>query len=383
MRFLLINTAPVDHLYCQFANQLQEALRQIGQQADISTQTIGQPTGLARELMSSKYDVAISFSSVFGDAAIAETGSSLFDHLGVKFVGWQLDHPVYVHHALTQRMDGRHSIYPSHHHVRFSDAIKVHGKSLALLPGGQALEEPLKSYKSRQHDVFVAATWNGPPERVWETLGDSPAKRLFSAIVDQLMADREGSVLDAFNNATRQLKMNVRLGDDAKFDEEIVKLLRGPLTYLRNSDRLNTIQRIVEAGLPITICGGGWRGHLGERKNVTFLPRMPFKDMPLVYNDSRIVLNLNATNGGCERALYGLAAGASVVSEDSGILAESFTDGRDIAFFNRARPTDIVDVLSSLLESRRGETIAKSGHEQILQVGLWRHQAEKLVKFVS
>jgi len=384
MRFLLVKTAPEEHVYSQFSNNLQTALQQVGHQANIAIQAIGDPTGLARELMSSKYDVVVSFSSVFGDAAIAETGKSMFDFLGVKFVGWQLDHPVYVHHALSQRMDNRRSIYPSHHHVRFSDAVKVRGKSLCLLPGGQALDEPPKAYKARQHDVFVAATWNGPPERVWEDLGDSPAKRLFSAIVDHLMADRAGSVLDAFNNAIRQLKMNVRLGEDPKFDEEIIKLLRGPLTYLRNSDRLNAIQQIVDAELPITICGSGWRDYLGDRKNVTFLEtRVPFKDMLSVYSDSRIVLNLNAANGGCERAIYGMAARASVVSEESGILAESFTAGEDIAFFNRARPMDIVDVVGSLLESGRGESIAQSGHDRAMQTALWRHQAEKLIKFVD
>jgi len=384
MRFLLIKTTLQEHVYSQFADCLQTALLEIGQQAEISTQTIGQPTGLARELMSSKYDVVVSFSSIFGDAAIAETGASLFDVLGVKFVGWQFDHPVYVHHALSQRMDNRHSIYPNHNHVRFSDAIKVHGKSLCLLPGGPVLDEPLKAYRERKHDVFIAATWNGPPERVWETLADSPAKRLLTTITDHLRADREVSVLDAFNDATRQLKMNARLGEDPTFDGEIIKLLRGPLTYVRNSDRLNAIQQIVDAGLPITICGGGWRDHLGERKNVTFLEtRIPFKDMPSVYNDSRIVLNLNAANGGCERALYGMATGAAVASEDSGALAESFNAGEDIAFFNRARPTEIVEVVTSLLEGGRGESIAQSGHEGVLKTALWRHQAEKLVEFVS
>ena len=147
---------------------------------------------------------------------------------------------------------------------------------------------------------------------------------------------------------------------------------------------MNAIQQIVDAGLPITICGGGWRDHLSERKNVTFLEtRIPFKDMPSVYNDSRIVLNLNAANGGCERALYGMATGAAVASEDSGALAESFNAGEDIAFFNRARPTEIVEVVTSLLEGGRGESIAQSGHEGVLKTALWRHQAEKLVEFVS
>jgi hypothetical protein len=383
MKFLLVKALAENHLYSEFVDALLGGLQEIGQQAAVINQAFGSVDDLAREIETSKHDVVVSFGSVFGDAH-KTTGKSIFDNAGVKFLGWQLDHPIYLHHFLSKEMENRFSVYSNFNHRRFAEAVKVRGKSLSMLSGGSRHTERLNGYKAREWSVFIAAGWGGEPERPWTTLEDSPAKRLLEEITERLMNDPEVSVLDAFNKASDALKLGARLGMDADLDREIIKLLRLALDYVRKADRLNIIGHLIKAGVPITICGAGWREHFGERKNVTFLEQnVDFKDMPHMYNNAKIALNLNAGNGGCERAIYAMMAGCAVVSEFSRDLAQSFKASEEIAFFNRTCPIEVVGTVERLLDSGDGETVAQRGYEQAMQTALWRHRAEKLVAFLS
>lgn len=261
VKFLLVTALAENHGYSQLVNSLHEALLEIGQEPTISDQSVHAVDGavdvnqLARELQASKYDVVFSFSSFFGGAVIAD-GNSLFDHLGVKFLGWQVDHPIYAPNVLFTPMQNRHTVYSNHNHLRFGEAVRIEGAATTMLLGAQTPKAPPKDYKSREWPVFVAASWNGVPERTWEAMEDSPAKRLLGGIVDWLMDDPEASLLDAFNGTADSLGLGARLGVDREFDESIIEFLRAPLGYLRLTDRINIIRNLALSGVPLTICGG-------------------------------------------------------------------------------------------------------------------------------
>jgi hypothetical protein len=133
----------------------------------------------------------------------------------------------------------------------------------------------------------------------------------------------------------------------------------------------------------VTICGGGWQEFLGERKNVTYLDRVDFRDLQALYGNARVVLNLNAGNGGSERAVNAALAGAAVASDYSEQLDTLHGGGQGIAFFNRARPETAAQVVGGLIESAKAETLAQRGQERVARSGLWRHRAEQLVDFVE
>jgi Glycosyl transferases group 1 len=253
-----------------------------------------------------------------------------------------------------------------------------------MLPGASPLQSASKPYGSREWSVFVAATWNGVPKPLWESLEESPAKNLLVGIVERLLADREASLLDAFNDTADKLKLGARLGVDPAFDDQMIPFLRDPLTYFRHLDRINIIRSLADSGLPLTICGPGWQDFLGERSNVTYLDhRVDFKDLPALYGNSKVVINLNAGNGACERAMQAAMAGAAVVSDYSESLAHLFQglDGR--MFFDRAKMGDVAEVAGRLIESDEGETMAERCHAQVLETGLWRHRAAQMVEFLT
>ncbi|MDB5428807.1 MAG: hypothetical protein JWR47_3771 [Phenylobacterium sp.] len=388
MRILLIKAMAEGHPYSRFVLSLQGALSELGHQALVSDQSVHVVNGvapadhLAAELQAARYDAVLSFSSFFGGVTLSD-GRSLFDALGVKFVGWQLDHPIYAPHSLASVLQGRYAIYSNPSHLRYAQAVKLPGQGMTMLPSGEPPRAATKDYRSREWPVFAAATWNGEPQRLWEQAEDSPGKRLLQGVVDRLLADREASLLDAFNDTAATLELGARLGDDAGFDAQMHNFLREPLTYVRNMDRISIIRSLVDAGLPVTICGAGWEAFLGERRHVTYLAEVKFEDISALYGNSRVVLNLNAANGACERAIYAALAGAAVASDFSQPLDELFGGGEAIGFFNRAEPGSAADVVGRLLDLDEGEAVARSGQEKVMRSGLWRHRAQQLVDFVG
>lgn len=388
MKVLLIKAMAEGHPYSHFGFSLQRALSELGHEAVVSDQSIHVVNGaapanhLAAELQASRYDAVLSFSSFFGGVTLND-GRSLFDALDVKFVGWQLDHPIYAPQSLVSALQRRYAVYSNPNHLRYAQAVKLPGRATTMLPGGEPPRGEVKDFRSRKWPIFVAATWNGEPQRLWEQLEDSPGKRLLRGIVERLLADREASVLDAFNDTSAKLKLGARLGDDPGFDAQMRNFLCEPLTYVRNVDRINIVRSLVDAGLPVTICGTGWETFLGERSNVTYVGQVKFEDLPALYGDSRIVLNLNAGNGACERAVYAALAGAAVASDHSAPLDELFGSGEGIGFFNRAKPLTVANVVGRLLDVNQGEAVARAGQEKAMRSGLWRHRAQQLVDFVG
>jgi Glycosyl transferases group 1 len=389
MRLLLVKALADHRPYSRFAHALDAALRELGHDPTISDQTaqvvngVANADALARELETTRFDAVLSFSSFFGAVTLAD-GASLYDALGTRFVGWQLDHPVYAPQSLARILRNRDAVYANHNHLKFVEALRLPGRGISMLAGAEPSWAPVRDHASRTHPIFVAATFNGPAQALWEQSPDSSGKRLLQGIVTRLLADREASLLAAFNDTARALGFDAKLGADPDFDDQMIAFLREPLTYVRNLDRIGAIRALADAGFPLTVCGAGWRDFLGDRRNVTFLDRrIDFRDLPTLYGDSRIVINLNAGNGACERALYAAMAGAAVVSDDSADLARQFGGPAGITFFNRAAPGDIVETIGRLLKSDGAEAQAERGRQQVLQSGLWRHRAQQLVEFLQ
>jgi glycosyltransferase involved in cell wall biosynthesis len=387
MKILLIKAKAESHVYSQFVHALHGALLELGHVAAISDQSIEGLDGaepirrLIAELQATRYDAVVSFSSLYG--GVTYQGVGLFDALGVKFAGWQVDHPVHMAQCLAPSQQNRCAIFSNHNHVRFSEALKLPGRAATLLAGAEPPAEPATAYAQRPWPIFIAAAWKGLPQRPWDGLEDSPVKRLFAGVVDRLLADREASVIDALNDTTAALGIEQRLGDDPGFDRDICNLLGQALAHVQQTDRIELVRALADARLPLVVCGSGWRELLGERDRVTYLDPVSFRELPQFYAQAKVVLNLNAGNGACERAIQAAAAGAAVVTDYSRDLAELFEPGRDVAVFDRAQPAQAAELAAALLESADGERFADSARARVVQGGLWRHRAEQLVAYLA
>ena len=255
MKILLLKTVPENRVYSQFVNSLHQAFLELGHESTISDQwayaagTMIPAHHLAEELIVSRPDAVLSFSSVFA-SMVLENGQSLFDVLGIKFLGWLLDHPVYAPQSLRRELQGRYAVYSSFNHERFTRAFSLPGKAMTLLPGGAPIKFE-KDYHAREWPLFIAASWHGPPERFWDATDKSMGTRLLVGVIDRLLVDRQASLIDAFNGTCAELRIGAVLGQDPAVDEQMRSFLAGALTYVRRLDRFNLMKTLADAGLPI------------------------------------------------------------------------------------------------------------------------------------
>ncbi|RAK50739.1 glycosyltransferase family protein [Phenylobacterium deserti] len=387
LRILLLQTLAAGHIYSRFGLALQRELTELGHEAVIcdlsgyASDPAAAPVKLAAEMERTVFDAAVSFSSFYSAASLPD-GGLLFDALGVKFVGWQLDHPIYARQSLAPPLQERCAIYAQPSHMRYAAAAGVTGKAVVMLPGAdQPTHEP-RPHAEREWPVFVAATFNGEPRLPWEDFEDGPTKRLLRETLARLMDAREPSVISAFEEAVARLKLDMRLGRSAELDEVLRKFFCEALTYVRHLDRLRTIRAVAESGARLTICGDGWEDVLGRRENVTYVGSVQFSELPELYGNARVVLNLNGANGACERAIQGAAAGAAVVSDQSSSLDQLLGGGDGVAFFNRTKPATAAHVVSRLLGGE-AERMGARARQKVLQSGLWRHRAAQLAALIQ
>ncbi|RAK56415.1 glycosyltransferase family protein [Phenylobacterium deserti] len=386
MKLLLLKEMANDHLYSHFVQALADAIAELGHEAVITDQYVHTangaiPTGpLVADLQQHAPDAFVSFRAMFGGVTLTN-GTSLFDGLGVKFVGWLFDHPVYAPQSFTRELQGRYAVYSSPAHRKFAKAMSVPGRGTVMLPGAELPGAPLKPHSARDWPILIAATWQGQPQRLWENVAEGPGRRLWKGMVDALLADRDASLIDAFEASAKAAGIGVSLGQDPGFDAAVLPMLREALTYVRQYDRIEAIRAIVETGLPVALCGSGWETVFGHRPAVTYLPPVPFAEMPRLYQNARSVLNLNAGNGASERAVYAAASGAAVVSNAGAELQAFFDDA--ITFYDRTRPTSAGERFAELLEGGVAEERAERARERVNASGLWRHRAEQLIEFVQ
>jgi len=376
MKFLLLQTTAPDHLYGVTNRAIADALGRSGHGASILPAPTGAPLDdVVGAIHAAAPDYVFSLGSFLGGIT-ADSGASIFDILRIRFIGWQFDHPLYTQHNLTAPMGGRYSVYANAGHAAFASRLGVGGSSTALLAGGVAHPGPVKAFEDRIIPILVVATYNGPAMRPWASLPDGSDRRLIDQIADQLLADPGVSLAAACDQA------RAASGLGAELERVLAEPLRTVLTYVRHKDRLDAITTLVESGLPIRLVGDGWAGHFGARPNLTTSASVPFAQVHDLYTDAKVVVNLNAANGACERAIQAMLAGAAVASDFSDSYAAMGLIDGDLRLFDRIRPETVTGVVADLLEGD-GARVAEQGYHRAMGSQLWEHRLAALLGGLS
>ncbi|HTK35929.1 MAG TPA: glycosyltransferase [Caulobacteraceae bacterium] len=328
----------------------------------------------ARLISEAEIDHVVAFASFTADLQTLD-GQSLYDALGCGLVGWDVDHPAYQFKRFATPIQKRVQICASQSHFRFARRMMgCQAVERLMLPAVDAVPDHSLPMEERPIPAMVAMSWLGEPDVWWSGTKGTPVYPLIEGVVGRLLADEEVDLFKAYEAAVADTGLPVA------FDENISNLLANIALFVRRYDRMRLAQALAEMDFPWLICGSGWRDRLGERAHLTYGDDLDYANLDDLYGKCRVALNLNAANGGSERAISAMASGAAVVSDRSPLLQAEFETQDAIRFFDRRLPSTIEQVVASLLGSGEAQGVGARSRELVSQAHLWSHRATCLVE---
>lgn len=374
MKFLVLKGRSTNNVLRVFADEMAEALNRDGHEAAILDLCLPQPTNDIQRLISdASLGAVLTFNVLMGDI-----GFPLLEKMTARYIGWLVDDPIYHTGRVLGEMHRRHTLCPSRHHITYIRKIGAKGSASLMLAGASITNQPTQNFADRDIPILLAASWMGLPEEIWQTVDDPVIRKFMAETLLLLKNDRHVKVFEALDTVAR------RYGYKFEPNVEWLAMAQHLHLNLRKQDRLAVVQALNESGLPFTLIGSDWGDHIDFSPNVTVLPSVDAEALEAFVRRAKIVVNLNASNGACERAFNAMAAGACVITDESSTLADLFKGGKEIEFFDRRHPSTIAKTVGDLLASgSRLEAIAARGQKRVREDHTWQSRARAIVDIAN
>lgn len=324
-------------------------------------------------------DVLFSFNAAGAELSLTlpnQGDRNLFALFSALHIGWMVDHPVYHIPRLRQVNQRRLVLFPSKDTIDFAESFKLSGTFSALPLAGNALTEMGKNHAERTFDVVIAASWMGSPEDKSAT-HRYPVSKVVSETISMI---QEKPFLDPYYVLLDRFLDNQLHCENDNFLAQLTKEL---YDYQRKLNRVDIIQSLVDSGLRVALIGKGWQSYLGQRDNVTYFDSIPHHQIVSLYQDAKVVVNVNATNGASERLFDAIDCGAMVYSEFSMMLYDMFGSGNGVLFHNVNAQESSLDLLKNIIAQNETEAWAWSAKQVVLAAHTWKHRAKYLQQIVS
>ncbi len=373
MNILIYEALSQHNVLTEMSERLASALAERGAVIGwIASDSARSAETVSQAIAAAQADWVIGFASYGADLRTLD-GRSVYDVAGCGFVGWDVDHPAYQFGRFSAPIARRIQINASPSHARFAQLMGCRAGELPMLPGAAAAAAEPLAIEDRPIPAAIAMTWLGEPDIWWADAKGTFVYTLVEGVVGRLLADPQADLFEAYQAVLAEIGMEPR------FDASLSSILANIGLFVRRYDRLQVARTLVHLGLPCVICGSSWRERLGERPHITYLDNLEVSRLDQLYAQSRVVFNLNAANGGSERAIQAMAAGAVVVSDHGPLLQTQFEAQGGLRFFDRSKPQSIEAVLVSVLAAGEAQVIADRGRALIAQGHLWPHKAAALL----
>lgn len=298
---------------------------------------------------------------------------SLFSLFDIPVVCWMVDHPVFHFDRLSAVVDKKYFIFTSQSHVDFAKSyglIHNNHNSKVDLVASNATHDFIP-HSLRAYDVVISATWVGHPALFWQNY-DLPLKKVLDEAIEEITAS---AVCDGMSVLQKVLKHHDLWPKEERDMVAVIALLH---QYAKQFERIKIIDALVESGLKIQIVGNGWEQLYQHKSNVSFLSEVDYEKVKDVYAQSRLVVNLNAEHGACERVFDAMSVGAIVYSEFSYQLQQYFPNTEGVYFYSKTSPQTQLAKIKQLIESGETERLGRSLMLLLQEKHQWINRAESL-----
>ena len=371
-----------------FSEFVEEQLRHIGVRCDYVDLTKSSAEALndLTQKLEERYDVALAFNAG-GVQNININDENIFDHYGVSFFNYIVDHPADHYTSLTEHGNNYHVLCMDANHEELIRDFCPRIRSVHFLPlGGLSTTGEIRPLKEREYDVvFTGGFLSQTPRELLEVFKSfpSPQKDILFYMIDFLLDD---SKKDAYEALCYVLKDKYGIEKiEPEMRREYMKLMQGVQMFMRTYPRESILRHLLASDLNFHIFGNGWKERMGDYcTNTVFHQGVLFRETGQIYDRAKIVLNILPwfKHGTHDRIASGLLHGAAVLTDQSTYLEKMPQEC--ITFYDAMKPEKMVDQIKTMLQNEsylQGK--ADHGYNYAKEHLTWKQNVEKMLDIMS
>jgi hypothetical protein len=306
---------------------------------------------------------------------------SLFlDSIDAPFYNFILDHPLYHHDILKQKLKNFHVICLDEEHKEYIKTYYPHIKSVHVIPvTGEEAKSP-EPVKNRDIDIIFTGTYINPGDIQTIINGMSGViKKDISKLTDLMLAH---------NGMPQEQAMKMIMNESEVIREDNFHVIMHSYfladTFVRAYMREYLIKTLLKAGIPLTVCGSKWEEFKSDKISLLRnIPSMPFKDTFPLISQAKIVLNIMPLfkKGSHDRVFSAMLNHSVSLTDSSTYLEEVFNQGDNIVFYPLDQLEIVPDMVTDLLmHPNKLEEIAESGYQEARKNHAWKNRVEEFLK---
>ncbi len=294
---------------------------------------------------------------------------------GIVFVSWMVDYPAYHYPRLNSHFEKSYVICPNEDHQHFINEVTTSQYLGVLTPGSSSPKKDTAPIDGRMFDVAIAGSWMGEPEKFWLNIQDEFQRKIIQNVINHLVHDDELDTYIALKNEFARHRI------EFKKNPSVFALLINQINgYLRKYSRLKMMSALAQSGLTCLVIGEGWEADFNF-PNFHFHKSADYKDMPVLYSNAKIVVNLNSNAGACERAIQAIGSGCSIFSFNGKSMQQIANQGHEVQFVSSS--LSVEKIAQNLKTYASKITTHHSSALRPAPVDDWHSTAEKLVNLID
>ena len=328
---------------------------------------------------------------------IRQTGCVLFlmnqfspmpawERLGIPIINFCQDHPRSMREFLENAPPHMHILVLDKNHEAFIRRFFPSVKHIHFLPNGGTREEPVLPFAERDIDVLYCGNCQPMPNAVpgFPFLKENGLP-FYETCRDYLVRHPESTIEDAIDAYFEE--GHEPLPSEEDFRELVLQSALPIDLFTRRHFKLACVKALDDAGIPVHIYGTGWETEdVPFSANIKIHPRVDSAECNRLIGRTKINLNILPwlRDGSSERVFNAMLNGAVCETKKNKYLAERFTDGKELVFFDLSDTEGLAAKARRLLDHpEEAAEIAACGLETAKTHDTWPCRFREIINFAE
>ncbi|MCR5416331.1 MAG: glycosyltransferase [Pseudobutyrivibrio sp.] len=332
-----------------------------------------------------KYDALIDFNSDL-PRALMDDDTFFLDHVDAPFFDVLLDHPLYHHDSLKNKLSNFHIVCLDDNHRKYIEKYYPHIKSITVTPmtGELAFGKDtvdFNDYDNRKYDIMFSGTYTAPArlEASIKKLPDMIQNNIYE-LIDMMKDNTKLTIEDAVDILASN-EIYDYINSDKPLHTQTFYLADA---YVRCLNRKRLVESLDNCKHELHLFGSLWDEL--ELKHATLHREIPFNLTFTIFAKSKLSVNImpNFKAGSHDRVFSSQLNGAVALTDSTTLLSREYTHGHDILFYDLDNMDTVSEMVDYYLDNPQMlKKIAQAGYEKSFQNHTWTNIAQLLIESIN